>query len=1025
MMKVMLSGRSQILSLALMVAFGTASSLAEAKGVAYWPLNQDAKVGNVDLRSVAGPFEFTSAVAYSSASGGRYVGVPDKLDTTGFIDTAADDGTCFSTTNGKLTAPGLDAYLDVTNSWTIEGWFHLQSLPSVGNFWPLFTTRDNDGGWLFTLRQRTAGVYDWELFANDCVNDGTMFENSVDVSKITDGWHHYALVHNYTESGIAGKGVWHFYVDGQEAPKAITNNTAVFAGQNKCNRFSICGRQTDTTAGRCVTFKADAIRISDEALSPSDFLNAGSATPVPSVTADTIGYWRLDAPHDLDNLATTSYSIRPAEQTKRSSSDHAYDTIPNASSGLPPSTGSLVVDAVGDSVTVPKAGSLVDNDKAFTLEGWFKCLAHEEYASPLGCVFGTRTSSNGFTLWYNQDRGRKLSLYAKMSDADPSFSKVLDAPSVPLAGRWAHIALTHDPSAANGKGQWEAFVDGVSLGTVTGSSSEVSGLTDLYLGGRPSGDTPVGQIDTVRLTKRVLAPREFLCAKGGTTPATTDVAALWPLNYVGATLDMSDHAGNYDIVSLGTGNRIQFSTDRAVESVPNPPADVKGNPSRNEGCLVFPESTTLKTVLEVKGGICSSLNLSKDFTLEGWLRFDRIPSSDWHVIWTASGPSSAVPRWWLGCRVMNGGYRYLMYVQTSSGEAIPDNTTFPSAPIITAADVGVWKHHALVYSASAKKFTLYVNGASYGDLSLDASKMPQTGLPFDNASVFNIGGRAHESKCFPGAMDTLRITRKALSPTEFLNAAGGGSVPVAPVTRAYWKLDSDGVGVSGLDSSVPGDWYGILGLSVRGDAEGFGTSVHNPDKTPGFIGDARANAGSVELVDAGGLTSPGARRLVSCNAAFTLEGWVKWDGTGSFPQVIASTDRAGSGNRTCWTLSLVDANTIGVQFRDSRGMVTIDTRFPKPVTLSGKWTHLAMTYSPRLGRDGLCELFADGRRIGSANALIAPSVDANQGVQDLLLGSDGSGHAFKGKLDTFRLSDGVLPKKDFLCGSLGLFIVVE
>lgn len=689
---------------------------AGARTVALWTWNQDVERGSITGRSSVSQHALEikgdglSVVDHPDATGVyANLDVPDGLNARDF----ANDGKGAHVRNGYATCSTLNPVLELTRSWTIEGWFSMNWLPGNGNWLPIFHTRANAGGWLFTVRQHAAGVFNYELFADGgAVNDGTYFLGNLSAESVTNGWKHLALVYDHDATGVPGKGVWTFYIDGVQAGVSITNQIAMTKSINT-TAFQIMGRNEHTN-----DYLMDYVRVCDEALTPDRFLCAAPVEPAAPVASDgTIGFWRLDQDGSVENLVGDpgTYPLSAGGPHANMSTFRAFETCPNASAGVPANTGGAFLFKLNESLSVANAGTFVDFDKAFTLEGWFFMQEWTTTYSgnPARLLFSTRSSGGyGFHLWYNMGNSSQFTLYARAQDriveeggesttlvrtqvADRRF------PGDPwkLWNTWHHVALTYDPAGATlagdvSRGVWEVFVDGASFGCLTNEldSAEVSGMTTLYLGGRPAYGA-VGHLDTLRLTKRVLAPSEFLCTAGGTSPAATDVEALWPLDLTGFVPDGRDLMGRHPLWT-NYASDIGVSADGAVERVPNPPVGVPGG-ARNDGSVAFPASAVANNYLSV-ANIHRDLDLSKDFTVEAWFRFNALPSG-WSTLFI-NGTGNQ--RWCLWIRNMVGKVRYMMLVQHGdSNYTVPDNTRFSNDADLPVPTDGKWHHHALVYRA--------------------------------------------------------------------------------------------------------------------------------------------------------------------------------------------------------------------------------------------------------------------------------------------------------------------------------------
>ncbi len=190
------------------------------KTLAYWPLDNSSQ-GGIDLKNRSGAGFHLSTGRYGSVSGSDKQAI-DSLPGTVRGKAAASASIInvgslrFDGSLGQrslLKAPELGLRCDLTNSFTVEGWFKKDGEPSVDRFWMLAGARDSASGWLLALcddDKRTR----FYLSVSDVTAGGRLrFERFFPNADVTgdSSWHHVALVYDHT---AAGKGVWQLYLDG-------------------------------------------------------------------------------------------------------------------------------------------------------------------------------------------------------------------------------------------------------------------------------------------------------------------------------------------------------------------------------------------------------------------------------------------------------------------------------------------------------------------------------------------------------------------------------------------------------------------------------------------------------------------------------------------------------------------------------------------------------------------------------------------------------------------------------------------
>ncbi len=1002
-----------------------------AETVSIWKMECDPYSGKRDVRSLQNQaYDFATAGTFAAADV-PIAGTPAVLpDNPGWLDDPVNRS-ALKVSSGMLKNAAIIPYLELTNSWTVEGWYCLRELPNDGAWKYVIGTRNSDDGWLLSSRNHS-GVYQFELYSSGnprtAIADGTVVWG-FNPDDVTNTWKHLALSYDANGTETPGKGVWKFYVDG-EITVTLTNAAAVTGKINKSN-FYIGGRDNGSLR---TNFSMDYWRVTCGVLTPEQFLNASgvkSETTVPG----TLAFYRLDQDGGFENAVGNAYRLS-ADYPYGSSYSQAYnyisnfkiapsarqafDTLPNPSVPLENSGSVRLFGRNGRLSMEGNLGAQLEPDKPFTIEGWVYREPALYSARPWSMMFGTRERGTGFALWYGMNVDANRNAFGMYCDttggvmrSDVRFPK---ATNVPFENEWKHIALTQTPNGFEDKTVWELFLDGESMGCVTGmiASANMTGRNAFYIGSRPDDSLGAGCYDCFRVCSRVLAPSEFLNAANGTAVASADILAFWPLDSInnGLYLDLHDRAGNYPIGKFSdfTG-RVTLSSEQAADSVPNPDSAVRtGDPKKDNGSVSFPDASK-PNYLYVGDGIGKSfLSLTNDFTVESWICHKKLPSG-WSIVY---GAGYNAPRWGLWIRKDNNVVKYMMIAQRSGAVYLVNDNTFFSKDgayaTITDADLNVWRHVALVYRADVGNgtFELFLDGVSKGTIELlSAPPAGGTGIAGD---LF-VGGRPSDTgHSLIGNVDLLRISAVALTPDRFLCATAQGT-PAAAKTCAYWPLDYDGASAD-LSDRVSGMFrFTYSGTAPVGTNHQFRARVGNPDKTPGFIGDPAVNVGSVLNTPGCVMSSSGLRGSVTVFSSFAAEGWINWSGNGALPQAITGNQLESARG---WTLSLQNAHTLRLEAHDAHGGLLVDKTFDTGAdSLNGCWRHVAVAYSLASGNRGRWQVFLDGRSLGSVDNEVVPE------VMDGFKGSYGIGAQtgytpFDGLLDCWRVSDGVLDPDDFL-----------
>ena len=336
-----------------------------------------------------------------------------------------------------------------------------------------------------------------------------------------------------------------------------------------------------------------------------------------------------------------------------------------------------------------------------------------------------------------------------------------------------------------------------------------------------------------------------------------------------------------------------------------------------------------------------------------------------------------------------------------------DWDTMQTTYSVARVDDGEWHHLAYVVNKAAGTATLYIDYAYQSH----ATVTPCTNIA--NSCLYvgrQIGGTYLQY--FPGWMDEVRITRRALRPCEFLTSH---SVPTRPATLVhvafennyavapYPSLADDGVGVAREGGNVP-----TFDRATPGDV-----ILDGEDGT-----DVRSNTYSLRM-DGSQVQFP---RMVALEVpSFTVECFAKitvaQQGVGFLRQNQSSTIFEGRDPYPRWMLFLYPGydTRIGCNFSTTVGTgggIVYDTL---PTSFAdGKWHHWAVTFASEVTDGGattntVTELWRDyvsyGRRTVSGTMLLP------QGDSGFTIGANND---FTGWVDELRCSVGVLPPSAFM-----------
>ncbi|MBR4172280.1 MAG: hypothetical protein IKR48_11575 [Kiritimatiellae bacterium] len=112
-----------------------------------------------------------------------------------------------------LRFPDLGSRCDLTNSFTVEGWFQKAGDPEPGHSWALAGARDDANGWTLDLARTDEKKCVFSLFVSDVQQGGKLqFETFFPNANLCGdtNWHHVALCYTHDRKN----GIWSLLLDG-------------------------------------------------------------------------------------------------------------------------------------------------------------------------------------------------------------------------------------------------------------------------------------------------------------------------------------------------------------------------------------------------------------------------------------------------------------------------------------------------------------------------------------------------------------------------------------------------------------------------------------------------------------------------------------------------------------------------------------------------------------------------------------------------------------------------------------------
>lgn len=369
----------------------------------------------------------------------------------------------------------------------------------------------------------------------------------------------------------------------------------------------------------------------------------------------------------------------------------------------------------------------------------------------------------------------------------------------------------------------------------------------------------------------------------------------------------------------------------------------------------------------------SSGTLSADsFTSECFVRYDTVPQTHiQYIMWQYGGVNGTQCNSWTLCHGNGANGRFYGQVWYSGDDGIKSVQLWPSdsAQRVSLSD-GLWHHVAFVYDKPGKTVSAYLDYRLYAqeaNVVMFSDPSPTT----NKRSVeFATGydGALHQ---MDGALDGIRITRRALDPQEFLT-----TIPVATGKTLFW---------AGLDTDMTTLPY--PGVSPAGVVAQATAALTGRQKKFKYLDDESAEiekkAGkSLDLN--GGKVDFGRNLMLESERTVTVE-----------------------------FLAKITSKTLGAKLVEFKSGNTSVWSVPADAIPVGMWHTVALKVDAASGTQ---TLFVDGAQVSSGSVTVPePLADSS-----FVLGDDG----VVGQLDEVRVSRGLLAAEElFRIDPTGLMLL--
>ena len=564
-------------------------------------------------------------------------------------------------------------------------------------------------------------------------------------------------------------------------------------------------------------------------------------------------------------------------------------------------------------------------------------------------------------------------------------------------GRWHHMAVTFD----FGRKKVQAYVDYVRIASHDMNANAVGfyhpSNSPLQIGGNANNTTRRhnGEIDEVRISDEALPPEKFLRY---IPLREIDGDTMYYLPFDAGAEDWFSKTAPPINAATNVVGAITMYKNAVVTDVPTVTNIVPGDSIRS-GIYMADSAVNGGAIhLPVTGegahdGVSFLLTdpqhliTASNFTYEAFVKTDRQATkpadsefADSFCIFQAGYMKI----------LMNGSFKQLLFPYVGS-IGMQDK-------YVSRIDDGLWHHIAYVHDAAEETVTGYVD---YKQVMKEV--MGKNGSNTD----IHVSGESSGYQTLPGCLDEVRITRRALSPTEFLTT----HACVTNTTLAHADFED------GLDMSPD---TGLIGAGVASARTGGSVPVLD-DSVPGRIAldgaamqDVRDNRKSLRIE--GGKI--GWTDLVLLRQpSFTVEFFAKLEHLDSVANLIRLTRGESPDGTPAWALFTFAAGTadqLTICAQQGQGDPFYFPRHDFSASIAdGRWHHWALTFDSTSGTQTVITLYRD--YVPLCTRTLESPLNYLDTVNTLSIGGTGSNPAhLRGNFDELRVSEGVLPTSAFL-----------
>ena len=653
------------------------------------------------------------------------------------------------------------------------------------------------------------------------------------------------------------------------------------------------------------------------------------------------------------------------------------------------------------------------------------------------CVINDSSNSFDGTSTSGAQGGGGAAGYTYSTVVSGSVPKITD-------GKWHHVAISYDGTTVR------LYADYTLVGWLDWSGPLVYNGGQLCIGANPGTNYGAwdGFIDEVRISDEALPPEKFLHVGGVDTHASdADTAVYLPFNALDFSTDKffgtvgqaifhnSACSTNAALINLSLSTIIAGVYPRldtgvsAVISNELHSGIFTANTIINEGCWTYtnnpayPEKARYITIDDYSKNNNEHLISAGDFTAEFYLKVPTTPTSTSYILVEnsgAKGPGTIqlyITGSWLYCRLASQD-ALDKYENGETTEIAKWNDSYvPIADIVG----GTWHHVALVVDRTHQTAAFYVDRKLvrfHKDFVLASSVCSKSG--YATLKIGDGWGGNNSSALHGLSIDEFRITRRALTPQEFLMTGAPIDQTVFEPTRTWLRFEGD-LSAEPVEGAIPDGVSNASTVSMTYSTDVPG--VHGGrllDGNGNLIRESNTKSMCFSGAHGSGETSAdtSAERLFFERnlllerdmKAMTVEFFMK--GTRGEAKAWSTilrmygnaTGSDGKPYRRLWSVGYErEFGNVYVimDYNDS----TQATYYPdKDVSLAdGRWHHVAITFKPDGNGGTFCKFYKDYQQLGATKTFNGELQVGDFGTSSFAIGS-----RYNGYIDEVRISKGVL-----------------